>query len=122
MRVAIYAGMYKKNQDGATKTLYELVNSLLENNIKVGVWAFTITPQKREGLRLFEIPSIPLPFYPEYKLSLPNWEIKQQLDLFAPDVLHITVPDLVGVSLMRWANKSNCCLISQFGSESLYSG
>jgi phosphatidylinositol alpha 1,6-mannosyltransferase len=117
MRVAIYAGMYKKNQDGATKTLYELVNSLLENNIKVGVWAFTITPQKREGLRLFEIPSIPLPFYPEYKLSLPNWEIKQQLDLFAPDVLHITVPDLVGVSLMRWANKKGIPVLTSYHTD-----
>jgi glycosyltransferase involved in cell wall biosynthesis len=117
MRVAIYAGMFKKNQDGATKTLYELVNSLLENNMEVGVWAFTLTPQKRDGLQLFRIPSVPLPFYPEYKLSIPNGAIKRQLDSFAPDVLHITVPDLVGIYLMRYARKRGIPVLTSYHTD-----
>jgi glycosyltransferase involved in cell wall biosynthesis len=117
MKVAIYAGMFKKNQDGATKTLYELVNSLLDNHIDVGVWAFTITPQKRKGLQLFEIPSIPLPFYPEYKVSLPNQAIKDQIDEFNPDVIHITVPDLMGISLMRYAKKKGIPVLTSYHTD-----
>lgn len=117
MRVAIYAGMFKKNQDGATKTLYELVNSLLENGMEVGVWAFTVTPQERDGLQLYEIPSLPLPFYPEYKLSIPNREIKRQMDDFAPDVLHITVPDLAGIYFMRYAYKRGIPVLTSYHTD-----
>lgn len=117
MRVALYAGMFKKNQDGATKTLYELVDSMLQKNIEVGVWAFTITAQKREGLDLFEIPSVPLPFYPEYKLSLPSAELKRQIDEFAPDVMHITVPDMVGIALMRYARKQGIPVLTSYHTD-----
>jgi glycosyltransferase involved in cell wall biosynthesis len=103
MRVAIYTGTFKRNQDGATKTLYELINSLLKIGFEVGVWAFDITPQQRNGLHLFKIPSSPFPLYPDYKISIPFLKIKRQMDAFDPEVIHITVPDLAGISLMRYA-------------------
>ncbi len=117
MKVAIYAGMFKRNQDGATKTLYELTDSLLDRQIEVGVWAFQVTPQKRKGLSLFTIPSIPLPIYPEYKISLPNRELKEQMKLFAPDVLHITVPDMVGISLILFAERMGIPVLTSFHTD-----
>jgi hypothetical protein len=36
LRVALYAGAFKKNQDGATRSLYQLVRSLQADVIKVG--------------------------------------------------------------------------------------
>jgi phosphatidylinositol alpha 1,6-mannosyltransferase len=117
MRIAIYAGAFKMNQDGATKTLYELVESLLENGIEVGVWGFNITPRQRDGLHLYPIPSIPLPFYPDYKVTLPNPKMKNQLREFAPDVLHITVPDIVGISLVRFAGREGIPVLASYHTD-----
>ncbi|MCI0470189.1 MAG: glycosyltransferase family 1 protein [Candidatus Aminicenantes bacterium] len=117
MKVAIYTGTFKKNQDGATKTLYELVNSLLKNSIDVGVWAFQITPQQREGLCLHKIPSLPLPLYPDYKISLPTPKIKRQIEAFDPDVIHITVPDIVGIFLIRYACAKGIPVLTSFHTD-----
>jgi len=117
MKVAIYAGMFKENSDGAVKTLYELVNSLLLAGIEVGVWGFSITPQERKGLTLTKIISFPLPLYPDYRVTIPNPKLKRQLKKFAPDVLHITVPDLVGTFLMRFARKQGIPVLTSFHTD-----
>jgi glycosyltransferase involved in cell wall biosynthesis len=117
MRVAIYTGTFKKNQDGATKTLYELIDSLLKTNIEVGVWAFDITPQNRKGLKLHKIPSIPFPLYREYKISLPTLKIKRQVEKFNPEVIHITVPDMVGISLMRYASTKGIPVLTSYHTD-----
>jgi phosphatidylinositol alpha 1,6-mannosyltransferase len=117
MKVAIYAGMYKENSDGAVKTLYELVNSLLGAGIEVGVWGFSITPQERKGLTLTKIISVPLPLYPDYRVTIPNPKLKRQLKKFDPDVLHITVPDLVGIFLMRFARKQGIPVLTSYHTD-----
>ena len=111
MKIAIYAGMYKRNYDGATKTLYELTDSLLLRKIKVGIWAFCITPQERHGLSLHKVPSIPLLLYPDYKIALPFPRLKKQLDAFQPDVVHIAAPDLAGIYLLRYAKKNKIPMV-----------
>ncbi len=117
MRVAIYAGMFEENKDGATKTLYELTESLLENRIEVGVWAFKITPREKKGLSLYTIPSIPLPIYPDYKISLPNPKLTMQLLGFSPDIIHITVPDIVGIFLMRFATSRGIPVLTSYHTD-----
>jgi len=103
MRIAIYAGIFKKDQDGATKTIYRLIHSLLLAGIQVGVWGFSITPQKRRGLGLVTVPSLPLFFYRDYRVAFPSGRVMKSLKDFAPDLIHITVPDLVGAAFHRFA-------------------
>jgi glycosyltransferase involved in cell wall biosynthesis len=117
VKIAIYAGMFKKDQDGATKTLYELTNFLIESGIEVGIWAFSITPQKRDKLTLFTIPSFPLPFYPDYRISVPNLKLRSQIRNFNPDVIHISVPDLIGVSMMRIAKKEGIPVLTSYHTD-----
>lgn len=118
MRVALYAGMFKQNHDGSVKTLFELVDSLLQkDNMEVGVWGFSMTPQERKGLSLYHILSIPLPLYPDYRITIPNPKLKKQLKKFNPDVIHITVPDLVGMYLIRYANKRGIPVLTSFHTD-----
>lgn len=117
MKIALYAGMFKQDQDGATKTLYELTDTLLKNEIKVGVWGFSITPQEKKGLDLFKIFSLPIPLYPEYKLTIPNPKLKAQLREFDPDLLHITVPDMTGIFLMRLARRMGIPVLTSFHTD-----
>jgi phosphatidylinositol alpha 1,6-mannosyltransferase len=117
MKVAIYAGIFKENHDGAVKTLYELVDSLLSEKIEVGVWGFSITPQQKKGLSLYSIPSLPFPLYPDYRITLPNPKLKRQFKQFNPDVIHLTVPDLVGIYLLRFARKKGIPVLTSFHTD-----
>lgn len=117
MKIAIYTGVYIKNQDGATKTLYELTDSLLKKNNEVGIWAFSVSPQKREGLSLHKVRAIPLHFYPEYQIALPFPRIKKELNSFKPDVIHIAAPDLVGIFLIKYAEKKNIPLVMSYHTD-----
>lgn len=117
MRVAIYAGMFKENQDGATKTLYKLTSHLLAEGIDTGIWGFSITPARKKGLSLYTVPSIPLPMYKDYRLTIPNPRTIEQVEEFNPDILHITVPDLTGNSLISWAKKQNIPVITSYHTD-----
>lgn len=117
MRIAIYSGTFKRNQDGATRTLYELTDTLLRNEIETGIWAYSLTRQSRKHLSLFKVPSIPLVLYPDYRISLPLPRLESELGRFAPDVVHITVPDLMGIHFRNYARKRRIPILSSFHTD-----
>ncbi|MCP5107989.1 MAG: glycosyltransferase family 1 protein [bacterium] len=117
MKVAIYTGTFTKDRDGAAKSLYELTDSLLENNIQVAIWSPDITPGQKNGLKLYKIPSVPLPIYPDYRISLPNHKLKTQITRFEPDILHITVPDMAGVYLVRFARRMGIPVLTSYHTD-----
>ena len=55
MRVAIYAGLFITDYDGATKTLFELIRSLRERQVEVAVWSFSSRPTELPGVPVFKI-------------------------------------------------------------------
>jgi glycosyltransferase involved in cell wall biosynthesis len=104
MRIALYAGAFKENQDGATRSLYQLVHSLQAAGIQVGVWSYDPPPAvKSNWLDRFTVPSMPLPLYPAYRISLPGRTMTLQLDRFQPDLVHIAGADLAGQAFLRYA-------------------
>lgn len=107
MRIAIYSGTFKKNQDGVARATYELVDSLLKSHHKVLLGAPLITPQKRKGLTLIKVPSVPFTFYPDYRCALPSIKFYRKLDEFQPDIIHIATPDLMGLLTLVYAKRRN---------------
>ncbi len=114
LKVVLYAGMYKKNQDGATKSLYKLTDSLLNRNIEVKLLASSATPQKRDGLIITKVIGVPFFFYHDYKFSFPLPNSKKDLDKYKPDIIHIAAPDLLGIFLARYARKNNIPLFMSY--------
>jgi glycosyltransferase involved in cell wall biosynthesis len=105
MRIALYTGTYIKDQDGATKTLYALTESLLKRNFEIGIWSPAITPQDKKGLSFFKLPSVPLILYRDYKFAFPFGGVKKQLKKFEPDLIQVTAPDLAGIYFLKFATK-----------------
>lgn len=114
MRVAIYAGMFQKDQDGATKTIYRLVDALLQAGSEVAVFGFSITPQSRAGLHLIPLLSTPFPLYRDYRVAVVTPRVRRALDRFAPDVIQVTVPDLVGATFVRYARRRCIPIVSTY--------
>ncbi len=116
-RVAIYAGMFVQDFDGATKTLFELIRSLRQQGAEIAVWSFSSRPTRLPGIPVFKVLAIPLPFYPDYKFSLPGPGLFRQIRDFRPDLIHLTVPDAVGIGLIAQAKAMHIPLLMSYHTD-----
>lgn len=98
LRVALITGSYNYIADGVALTLNRLVAYLLRHGVEVLVFA-PVGPRAaliHEG-ELAPVASIPIPMRAEYRLALGlPASARARLEAFAPDVVHIAIPDLLG--------------------------
>ncbi|MCF8384008.1 MAG: glycosyltransferase family 1 protein [Chlorobium sp.] len=108
MKIALYAGTYVKDKDGAVRSIYQLVASFRKNGHEVVVWSSDVSEQDNHGsLCVYRLPSVPIPLYPDYKLGFFGSVTEKQLDAYAPDIVHISTPDIVGRKFLLYAKKRN---------------
>lgn len=106
MKIALYAGTYVKDKDGAVRSIYQLVASFRKNGHEVVVWSSDVSEQDSHGsLRVYRLPSVPIPLYPDYRLGFFDSATEKQLDAYAPDIVHISTPDIVGRKFLLYAKK-----------------
>ncbi|MGA1872184.1 MAG: glycosyltransferase family 4 protein [Thermoplasmatota archaeon] len=117
MRIAIFTGTYIENKDGVARSLYELVRSLRASGHEVGIWTPEFTPSDDLGIRFFEIPSIPIPLYPEYRMTIYLKNIFKELDEFKPDIIQISTPDLIALKFLKYARDSGIPIISIYHTD-----
>jgi glycosyltransferase involved in cell wall biosynthesis len=117
MKIAIYTGTYKKYQDGVAKTLYELVRGLGDSGIEVGVWSPLVTPSGNRKVSVHKMGSLPFPLYRDYRMVLPSRRTFRELEDFKPDVIHISTPDIGGVSFLRYALKRKIGVLAVYHTD-----
>jgi phosphatidylinositol alpha 1,6-mannosyltransferase len=104
LRVALVTGNYNYAIDGVALTTNRLVRFLEGAGVPVRVFAPT-APRPlfpHEGT-LVPVPSVQIPNNP-YRLALglpPS--ARKELKAFAPTVVHLCTPDLLGFAALRWA-------------------
>ena len=106
LRVALFSGNYNYTRDGPTQALNLLVGYLLAQGAAVRVYAPTSdAPAFAPTGDLVSVRSVALPGERgEYRiaLGLPG-AIRRDLELFAPNVVHLSAPDLLGHRAVSWA-------------------
>ena len=118
MKIALYSGTYVKDKDGAVKSITQLVSSFRANGHQVTVWSPDVSSQdNHNGLTVHTMPAVPVPLYPDYKLGFFRPETRRQLDAFAPDIVHISTPDIVGREFLLYAKKKSLPLASAFHTD-----
>ena len=107
IRVALFSGNYNYVRDGANQALNRLVGYLLRQGVKVRVYSPTTdTPAFEPTGDLVSIPSIPVPGRAEYHLGLGlNSRVRKDLAAFAPNIVHIAAPDIIGHRAVTWARR-----------------
>jgi phosphatidylinositol alpha 1,6-mannosyltransferase len=114
LRVALFSGNYKYVRDGANQALNRLVGYLLRQGAQVRVYSPTTEhPAFPPTGDLVSVPSVPFPGRSEYRLGigLPG-KIRRDLMNFEPNVLHCTVPDILGHRALTWAGKQKTPVIA----------
>jgi len=108
LRVALFSGNYNYTRDGANQALNLLVAHLLAAGVKVRVYSPTSArPAFAPTGDLVAVPAVPFPGERgEYKLArgLPA-RPRRDLEAFAPNVVHVSAPDLLGHAAIRWARR-----------------
>ena len=116
LKLALVTSSYNYIADGVALTLNRLVGYLESQGVEVLVF----TPTAREPAfayqgRVMAVPSIALPGRPEYRLALGMaGHVKRQLLDFAPDIIHIAVPDLLGQAALALAQKHGIPAVASY--------
>ena len=106
MRIALFTGNYNYVREGANQALNRLV-AHLEQHAGAAVRVYspvTDTPAFEPAGDLVPVPSIALPVRSEFRLALglPR-ATRRDLTRFAPDIIHVATPDILGTRAQTFA-------------------
>ena len=105
MRIALFTGNYNYVREGANQALNRLVARGLEKGHAFRIYSpVTETPAFEPVGDLVPVPSIALPVRSEFRLApgLPR-RIRKDVARFAPDLVHIATPDILGTRAQTFA-------------------
>ena len=105
LRIALFSGNYNMTVDGANKALNRLVGYLQRRGAQVRVYSATVEhPAFAPQGELVSLPSLAIPGRGEYRVPLAlSARVREDLERFAPDVLHVSSPDFAARAAVRWA-------------------
>jgi glycosyltransferase involved in cell wall biosynthesis len=105
LRIALFSGNYDCVRDGANRALNRLVAHLLEIGCEVRVYSPRApTPAFASAGEVRAVRSLALPGRPEYRLALGfTAAARADFDAFAPDLVHLSAPDLLGRQAQKYA-------------------
>ncbi len=116
LRVALVTSSYAYIQDGVALTLNRLVTFLEGRGVEVLV--FTPTSERPTFAypgEVVSVASIPVPLRPEYRLALglPK-AARERLEAFAPDIIHVAVPDILGHQALALGDKLGVPVVASY--------
>jgi glycosyltransferase involved in cell wall biosynthesis len=114
LRVALFSGNYNYLREGANQALNRLVGHLERSGHEVRVYSpITDTPAFPPQGTLVPVPSITLPVRTEFRLALgiPP-AIRRDVERFAPDLIHVATPDILGTRAETFAKQFKVPIIA----------
>lgn len=115
-RIALFTGNYNHVADGVSLTLNRLVDYLEKQNIPVLVFGPSVAdPPMQHAGRLVVVKSIDMPGRPEYQISLGfSRSARAELEAFAPTIIHIATPDLLGRKALQIARRKKWPVVASY--------
>ncbi|WP_026671708.1 glycosyltransferase family 4 protein [Alkalihalobacterium bogoriense] len=116
MKIALFTDTYAPQVNGVSKTLQRLVNHFEHRNVAYQLFV----PECIEKTDLFSTNiqtffSLPFFLYPECRMAVPNpFIIRQQMNEFKPDLIHITTPFNIGLSGLHYGKKLNIPMVGSY--------
>lgn len=116
LRVAVVSSSYNYIKDGIALTMNRLVSFLEAQGVVVLVFApVARTPAFEHSGEVVPVPSVAIPIRPEYRMAFGLvGEARRRLKAFKPDIIHITVPDLLGLQALRLGRALGVPVVSSF--------
>ncbi len=122
MKIALVTETFPPQINGVSRTLEQLARQAIRRGDEMMV----VHPNYVSGERStvgagsgryqdLELPSVPLPFYPEVILPRPPFvRMRRALDAFRPDIVHIATEALLGHAALRHCLRRKWPVVSSF--------
>lgn len=116
LRIALFTGNYHHVEDGVTRTLGRVVGHLLDGGNDVLVFGPTVpNPAVSQPGTLVPVPSVAAPGRPEYRVSTAfSPTARRRAEAFAPEIVHIATPDVLGHAALRWAHRRGLPVVATY--------
>ena len=98
IKVAFFADMLIEDFDGASRTMYQLINRIPSDQFEF-LFICGTGPEKIAGFKSLRVMSLSVPGNKNYRFAttfFQKMELDAHIDAFAPDVIHIATPSLLG--------------------------
>ena len=117
----IFASVWE-HVDGVSRTMKRLAKHLKSRRDSQ---VFVLSPDlveadfreaaSSERFHVADVPHIPMPGRGEYKMAAPlGQRQRHQMETFAPHVVHVAAPDMLGHSAVRWAAENGVCSVCSY--------
>jgi len=114
MRIALFTETFLPKVDGIVTRLSHTVDHLQRMGDEVLVFSPDGGLTEYKGARINGVPGFPLPLYPELKLALPRPSIRQALEDFKPDLIHLVNPAVLGLGGLYYAKSLEVPLVASY--------
>ncbi|MBD1852013.1 glycosyltransferase family 1 protein [Leptolyngbya sp. FACHB-711] len=114
MKIALFTETFLPKVDGIVTRLSHTVDHLQRMGDRVLVFSPEGGLSEYRGARICGVPGFPLPLYPELKLALPRPSIRQALEDFQPDLIHIVNPAVLGLGGLYYAKSLEVPLVASY--------
>lgn len=105
MRIAFVADILIKDFDGASRTMHQIIDRIPTDRFEFK-FICGVPPKDDIGFSVKSLPSMPIPFNTHYKMAIPYISqdaIKDELNTFQPDLIHIASPSPMGHFVLNYA-------------------
>lgn len=117
MRVALICETFLPDVNGVTTTLCRLLEHLQGAGHEALLFAPHGAPAEYAGVPVVPLGGMPLPMYPEVKLTPPQPGITAHLRRFRPSLLHLVGPAVIGAAVPLIANNLRLPLVASYHTD-----
>jgi len=114
IRVAFFAEILIEDFDGASRTMFQLINRIDPKKYEF-LFICGTGPDHILNFNCIKVPAVSLPINSNYKMALPSLAknvIKEHIKSFKPHVIHIATPSLLGNFALKYAGKNSLPVIT----------
>ncbi|MBO8171848.1 MAG: glycosyltransferase family 1 protein [Bacillaceae bacterium] len=117
MKIALFSDTFTPQVNGVARTLERLIHHLEHRHVPYQ--AFVPDSKNIDTDRFLShvhrLTSLPFFLYPECRMALPRYHmIKDNLESFSPDILHIATPFNIGLYGLYYGKKYNIPLVASY--------
>ncbi|GAA4327867.1 hypothetical protein GCM10023149_31570 [Mucilaginibacter gynuensis] len=113
-KVVFFADILENEHDGATRTMFQLIKRIDADKFEY-LFVCGVGPDRVQGFECIKVPAFTVPVNTSYKMAFPKlvqYSLREKLHEFAPDVVHIATPSLLGEFAVKHAKQTGLPVIS----------
>jgi glycosyltransferase involved in cell wall biosynthesis len=114
VKVAFFTETFLPKVDGIVTRLTKTIPHLIAAGDEVIIFCPEGCPEQFMGAQVIGVPALPLPLYPELKLALPRPAVSEALERFAPDLVHVVNPAVLGLGGIWLARTRGWPLVASY--------